>query len=137
MTGEDGLFVPRARQAGAPVMPWEDNDEFEELASRIRRRFDTEDPVAQILVDRVVACAWRLRRLMELEKEQYIVVFQKVRGLTGEPLSTGDAFGMVDFKALNQVEAFLEKGLYKAVDLLGKYSRGSGAPNGRTEEKKQ
>jgi hypothetical protein len=43
---------------------------------------------------------------------------------------------MVDFKALNQVEAFLEKGLCKAVDLLRKYSRDNEAPaNGSKVEK--
>jgi hypothetical protein len=134
--GDDGLFVVRPNQVGAPVMPWENNEEFEKFATRIHHKFNTDDPVEEILVERVVACAWRLRRLMELEREQYLITFAKSQGLTGEPLSTGEAFGMVDFKALNQVEAFLEKGLYKAVDLLRKYSRDNEAPaNGSKVEK--
>lgn len=55
--------------ARAIVIPGEDPEEFAQFHSDFCARLRPADAVETLLVDRIVACAWRLQRIVRIERE--------------------------------------------------------------------
>jgi hypothetical protein len=53
--------------AQAVVLRDEDEAEFEQFASSLFDELEPEGELESLLVDRIAACAWRLRRLLRIE----------------------------------------------------------------------
>lgn len=110
--------------AKAIVISGEDPLEFAAFHDDFRARLRPADAVEALLVDRIVACAWRLQRIVRIERE----VMASLRSATPcsvfdtitpglsyrhDALNGGDVIGK-----LARHEAALEKGFYRALHEL-------------------
>ena len=65
-----GLF------AEASLLPGEDTALFRALAEEMQALFEPVGELEQLLVDRITSCAWRLRRLVQVEAGLFVWRFQ-------------------------------------------------------------
>jgi hypothetical protein len=62
------------------VLPNEDEREFSEFRRRLNNELRTDGELEELLVETVAACAWRLRRIVRIEKGLFIAyVCEKAR----------------------------------------------------------
>ncbi len=102
----------------------EDADAFEALRDGFVARFAPADDVEAFLVERIAACAWRLRRAVRVESE----IFEdyeslKNRAHVSQPKSAAhammlDAGGLGAFGQLARHEAAIERGMLRALHEL-------------------
>lgn len=107
--------------AKAVVIFDEDAAEYESFRAGFVERLAPAGAVEEFLVDRVVACAWRLRRVVRVERE----VFEdyeslRNRGHVLQPQSVAhavmaDAGGLGAFAQLARHEAAIERSMLRAL----------------------
>lgn len=110
--------------ARAVVIFGEDAAEYESFRSGFITRLAPGDELEEFLVDRVVACAWRLRRVVRVEGE----IFEdyeslKNRAHVTQPKSAAhavmvDAGGLHAFAQLARHEAAIERSMLRALHEL-------------------
>jgi hypothetical protein len=114
------------------LIPTESADDFEAHAASLRAHFAPADPLRSLLVDQLIAAAWRLRRarlferLILEERADDIEEFQKVQGETyHDPADyfalayRGDCSGEKALDSLSRHEARVERAFYRALKALG------------------
>lgn len=99
------------------LLPDEDGTELSELRTKLRQELAPESELELVLVDRITANTWRLRRVMQIEseimEEDRTDLFQKRRSL-GD--SVRSEFANRDtYSKLARYENMLERGIYKAL----------------------
>lgn len=110
--------------AKAIVIPGEDPAEFARFHADFCARLQPADAVEALLVDRIVACAWRLQRIVRIEREvmesfkigTHYTMFDKVTAgiaFQHDARDGGDVLGK-----LARHEAVLEKGVFRALHEL-------------------
>ena len=99
------------------LLPNEDEASLMQLSERLHSQLQPVGELESLLVERIVAAAWRLRRVLAVEAG----IYEKERfSYTGEERSLGLAF-MRDastFSTLSRYETTIERGLYKALHEL-------------------
>lgn len=110
--------------AKAVVIFDEDAAEYESFRAGFVERLAPADAVEEFLVDRIAACAWRLRRAVRVERE----VFEdyeslRNRGHVLQPQSVAhavmaDAGGLGAFAQLARHEAAIERSMLRALHEL-------------------
>ncbi len=106
--------------ARAVLLPEEDAGAFVRLARRLRSALRPVGALEQALAERVVACVWRLRRVLAVEAS--VFEYRRRDALSGR-VTLGAAFSYdaanVDaFGKLARYEAAVERGLYRALHEL-------------------
>ena len=101
------------------VMPNEDRRTLERLRAYLLTDLAPEGALESLLADRIVACAWRMRRLIRVET----IVFEEGRWTwDGEDGGLGHSFSRLATKdglgILTRYEAAIERGLYRALHEL-------------------
>lgn len=81
----------------------EDEDELLLITSNFQKEFQPETEMEKVLVDRIVANIWRLKRAMQMED--------------GEVISSGGGL-MYDSDKFFRYETMLERGIFKALHEL-------------------
>lgn len=105
------------------LLPGEDEAAFEELSAHLRAELQPVGELEGLLVDRIIAAHWRLRRLGRVEAG--IFVLELSRGFAREADSETDTAtlgltfirdgnGANGFFKLSRYEAGIERSLYKA-----------------------
>ena len=106
------------------ILPNEDPGAFAELRQQLTARRAPDDPVEEVLVERVIVSAWRLRRDVRMEAS---VIAQRTSEATatlaeshrrGDPLATAlirAATGADTLSKLSRYETKHERGLYRAL----------------------
>ena len=98
------------------LLPDEDQAAFEEFRTSLMGRLDFEGEMEALLADRVVAAAWRLRRMQAAEVS--ILVQERVNW-SGEDRGLGYAFMRGDaVNRLCRYESALERAFYRALNAL-------------------
>jgi hypothetical protein len=112
------------------LLAHEDENSLVELGKRLRHQLSPVGELEIILVDRIIAALWRLRRILRIEKD---MVDKKVAGQTARQFTwkrKRDAeapsvnlwealsYGFENFEKLQRYESHLERGLYKALHEL-------------------
>ena len=109
------------------TLPDEDPDAFEEVRTQMTAEFAPHGPLEVLLVERITASAWRLRRVVQVEAG---VMAVRTRDAQAElaasrrednPLALGvirDATGADALSKLSRYETTLERGLYRALHEL-------------------
>jgi len=97
----------------------EEQDRFTEFAMRLNGEFTPSDPIQELLVDRIISCAWRLQRLVHIET----LLMQKSTELQwgGKPMNYGEVFrgcNIHSMSILSRYERSIENALYRALILL-------------------
>lgn len=91
------------------------------LSKKLRAEFLPESEIELVLVDRITANVWRLRRAMQIERE---MIDDDRKDLFGKGLKTlGEAFSYDSanydtYSKLIRYEASIERGIYKALHEL-------------------
>ncbi len=110
------------------LLEGEDEKNLEELGKRLRAEIKPASEVEALLVDRIVANVWRLRRLLAVEREA--MEWQKQSELSDsfdltystreqvERKATKDMILNEDTDVLLRYEAAIERGIYKALHEL-------------------
>src|SRR5258707_6627714 len=114
------------------LIPTESADDFEAHAASLRAHFAPADPLRSLLVDQLIAAAWRLRRARLFERlilEQRaddVEDFQKAQGTTyHDPADyfalgyRGDCSGEKALDTLSRHETRIERAFYRALKALG------------------
>ena len=127
------------------LLPDEDPRELAALAEAIRERLAPEGEMEHALVDRVVACLWRLRRVHEVEGSLYRYHLGQIhdhRRKFGRPMrsdeaesaaaelgraSIRDGNGANAFTKLARYETTIERGMYRALHELQRLQAERGA----------
>lgn len=122
------------------VLEGEDNDSFERLRSGIVEEFEPHTELERLLADRIVSCAWRLRRSIQAERELMAKdcrykdsdsgkeELQLHRAYRHEYFSPDDKDS---YQLVNRYEIMLERSLYKAIHELQRAQasrKGEGGP---------
>ena len=109
------------------TLPDEDPDAFEEVRTQMTAEFAPHGPLEELLVERITASAWRLRRVVQVEAG---VMAVRTRDAQAElaasrrednPLALGviwDATGADALSKLSRYETTLERALYRALHEL-------------------
>jgi hypothetical protein len=110
------------------LLPDEDEDRFEAFREGMLQQLQPAGELEQLLADRVVATAWRLRRAAEietrlLERSQHDVPQAALMARYGHHEDVGYAFlndaqGPDCFSRLSRYESALERGFYRALHEL-------------------
>ena len=110
------------------VMDFEDRDEFEAFQEGLLADLAPEGEAEVLLADRIVAAAWRLRRLGRLEREMLQENLENGTTFLEVPAAYpsralargfgGDLRNFRTYDRLQRYEAFIERGLYKALHEL-------------------
>jgi hypothetical protein len=105
------------------LLPGEDEEALRELDEYLRAELQPVGELENLLIDRVVAAYWRLRRLGRVEAG--IFIQESLGDLVNSNASTlglsfirGDGNGANAFSKLSRYEAGIERGLYKALHEL-------------------
>ncbi len=112
------------------LLPDESRISFVKFARRLRRELQPQGVLEEMLVERIVSAAWRVRRVLAAESES--IEFHRV-GLEDEDRGLGWAFikdgrDSAVFSRLSRYEAMLERSIYRALgELERRRSRRSGA----------
>jgi len=102
------------------LLPNEDEASLMQLSERLHSQLQPVGELESLLVERIVAAAWRLRRVLAVEAG----IYEKERfSYTGEEDGFGIAFirdanGANAFSKLSRYETTIERGLYKALHEL-------------------
>jgi hypothetical protein len=102
------------------LLPNEDEASLMQLSERLHSQLQPVGELESLLVERIVAAAWRLRRVLAVEAGIYE---EKRFSYTGEENGLGMAFirdanGANAFSKLSRYETTIERGLYKALHEL-------------------
>ena len=101
------------------LLPHENEASLVQLNERLRSQLQPDGELESLLVERIVAAAWRLRRVLAVEAgiyEEQSDGFIRELGL-GETFIQ-DATGANAFSKLSRYETTIERGLYKALHEL-------------------
>lgn len=98
----------------------EDEAALVELGKNLRAQLQPIGEMEVFLVDRIITCAWRLRRVLSAEVS---VLKEQCTDIFGEEKSIGLAFirdgnGSDTISRLSRYESAIERSLYKALDRL-------------------
>jgi hypothetical protein len=102
------------------LLPDEDEGTLAQLREHLHSQLQPVGELESLLVERIVAATWRLRRVLAVEAG----IYKKQRvGFLGEELGLGGAFiqdanGANAFSKLSRYETTIERGLYKALHEL-------------------
>jgi hypothetical protein len=114
----------RARSA---LLPGESPGNFQRFSARLRKKLQPDGPLEEVLLERIIGAAWRLRRLVPTETEAYLAGIRGERrwgnNSGSEPaadLMAGRAFlrETSSFTNLARYEAALERSMYRAMRQL-------------------
>ncbi|MBK9293579.1 MAG: hypothetical protein IPM57_03905 [Oligoflexia bacterium] len=99
------------------VLEDEDQDKFNQLSERIYTHFKPENDLQELLVDKLVATAWRLRRVLVIEKG---ILSEDVFDLNfslNDSSSLAQAFtkSLPSMAVLNRYEITLQKEFYSLI----------------------
>ena len=102
------------------LLPDDDGATFEAFAGALRAELAPGGELEALMVDRVVACAWRLRRAISVESElfernRYSYVERADEGLGAAWFRGGSA---ERFVTLSRYEAAIERSMFKALHEL-------------------
>jgi hypothetical protein len=103
------------------LLPDEDESSLAQLSEHLHSQLQPVGELESLLVERMIANAWRLRRVLTVEAEIYEA--ESSNGYTGEEYSLGMAFirdgnSANAFSKLSRYETTIERGLYKALHEL-------------------
>ena len=102
------------------LLPNEDEASLMQLSERLHSQLQPVGDLESLFVERIVAAAWRLRRVLAVEARIYDELrfdfLGKDRGLGGAFIQ--DANGANAFSKLSRYETTIERGLYKALHEL-------------------
>jgi hypothetical protein len=100
------------------VMFDENTEDFVAFHDELRVTLDPADAVEEMLAERIVLCAWRLRRASRTETELYAAMTRREGSWRCEHL--GEAFRACDgaLKTLSRYETALDRALEKAYTML-------------------
>ena len=106
--------------SGKALLETEDDSELIELGKRLRSTLRPEGELECLLADRVLSCAWRLRRVISVETG---IFRQEMDGIFGEREDVGLAFirdgnGADAFSKLSRYESAIERAMYRALHEL-------------------
>lgn len=110
--------------ARAVVIFGEDADEYESFRSGFISRLAPADQLEEFLVDRVAACAWRLRRVVRVESEifeDYESIMNRRHVMVAKSAAHAvmvDAGGVGAFAQLARHEAAIERSMLRALHEL-------------------
>lgn len=98
----------------------EKESELIEFAKPLRQQLHPLGETENLLAERIIANAWRLRRILKIEVE---ILNEERTDFLGESVSLGMAFtracnGADVFSKISRYEAMVERSLYKAVQEL-------------------
>ena len=98
------------------------DEEAEDLArfhDELRRALDPADEVEEELVERIVLCAWRLRRVVRIEAGLFNSAADQIRRW-GNEFGLGPTFGKAafDLGTASRYEAALDRSLRRAYSML-------------------
>lgn len=101
------------------VLDGEDVEQFREFEASIRSALAPIGEMEDLLADRIVSAAWRLRRLIRTE----VGLFESEGKTSGHALSPGLAFLREankgdSFSKLSRYESGIERGMYRALAQL-------------------
>ena len=104
------------------LLPDENGDDLTELDERLREELQPVGELENLLLDRMVSLAWRLRRLGQVEtgifaQERYEGVIDQDTSALGLAFIR-DGNGANAFSKLSRYETTMERGLYKALHEL-------------------
>ena len=74
--------------AEASLLPGEDTTLFSRLAEELHTQFEPAGELEQLLVDRITSCAWRLRRVIQVEAGLFVARLKYA--ITLEPKQAAD-----------------------------------------------
>ncbi len=74
--------------AEASLLPGEDTALFRRLAEELHAQFEPSGELEQLLVDRITSCAWRLRRVLQVEAGLFVARLKYA--ITLEPKQAAD-----------------------------------------------
>ena len=99
------------------ILPDEDAGDVTEFERKLRASLLPVGPMEELLTDRIVSSAWRLRRLARMEAE---VLADDWTDYLGEKAGLGHAFSrnLGSLPVLSRYETTIERGLYKALHEL-------------------
>lgn len=114
------------------LLPGENPDEYLTFRERMLRETKAEGPTEEILADRIVDCAWRLRRLGRIEAEAFRFLYDqdlvgRIEQRAGRVPRPTTRLGAnvhyaathgVSLKNLHRYEVQLERSLYEAITQL-------------------
>ena len=103
------------------LLPNEDEASLLQLGERLHSQLQPVGELEDLLVERIVAAAWRLRRVLAVETGIYERVYERQRfSHTGEEGSLGLAFmqNASTYSTLSRYETTIERGLFKALHEL-------------------
>jgi hypothetical protein len=102
------------------VIPGEDPADLEALAREYREQFHPVGPVERFLVDTMIQCDWKKRRLTRAEN-QFLRVISKVFNDSSEPLGAGyeyDGAGPNILKSFFRQQQANERSYFRAITEL-------------------
>ena len=98
------------------LVPGEDREALRELSEQLREELEPVGELEDILVDRIVAAHWRLRRLGRVEADIFINFYRASNNLGGAFMQ--DSHHANAFSKLSRYEVPIERSLYKALHEL-------------------
>ena len=103
------------------LLPNEDEASLIQLSERLHSQLQPVGELESLLVERIIAAAWRLRRVLAVETGIYEE--ERFSSYTGEDNGLGMAFirdanGANAFSKLSRYETTIERGIYKALHEL-------------------
>jgi hypothetical protein len=103
------------------LLPDEDESSLVQLSEHLHSQLQPVGELESLLVERIIAAAWRLRRVLTVEAEIYEA--ESSDRYTREEYGLGMAFirdanGANAFSKLSRYETTIERGLYKALHEL-------------------
>jgi len=111
------------------LMEGEEQNDLEELSKSIRKELKPASQLEHVLVDRIIANTWRLKRAMKIEREMMYCDMEdlffdegkkhKLGRAIGKDLGNSDSYGK-----FIRYEASLERGIYKALHELQRIQAG-------------
>jgi hypothetical protein len=103
--------------ARAVVLP-EEQEEFDRFAAALRDEWDPQSPLEHLYLDRMIQCAWRLKRTTPIETGVLLALVQQVAvtPVQNDPATLGRAYikGNVVFASLSRHERHIERSLREA-----------------------
>lgn len=121
------------------LLETEDAQEYEALRAGLLEALGPEGAMEELLVERIVACAWRLRRACELESTALQQEMDEVRDLPSfarQPQTDRAVLSLAYVRTINmgsipanlaRYETTLERGLYRAHHELQRMQQERGA----------
>jgi hypothetical protein len=102
------------------LLKGEDETSLANFSEQLRAEIQPVGEVERLLVDRIIASAWRLRRLISVE---VCIFHQEMESWMGEKPDVGlaftrDANGADAFSRLSRYEAGIERSMYRALHEL-------------------